>query len=612
MKLKFKHISLLAFACVSITSCDLDVIPPSDISTETFWKDEVDANSALNGVYAQLPGMDIWDEMYTDNAHSHKPWEGPYELVQTNGITAGDDFGYDYSLVRIVNNFLISVDRCNMDEKLKSRMKAEARFFRAWQYLALTTKFGKATLFEDVPEYNAPYATRNSVEEVRAYILKELGEIAERLPDEYDGSKYYEKGRITRAAALALRARAALYFGNYEEAEKSAQLVISEGHHSLFRITSLNAAQEMEAQEMEQYIDFDQYASLGISKDKFVKGLFSYENLWLGDNAGPDNPEYILTRQYMADDNNNDWARYTYIRPSQLVSGYSSYEPMQDLVDAYWQIDGKTIPAKISEEQRRKLFSDMWVKYFSKKNTNESGQVTYSSYPTSEFRKIVPTLNIKDIPYMAEFRNRDSRLYASILFPLKGWHETDFGTGFYYQWDPFKAGIDGNESYTGYSYRKLVALTPYKGANSTDDYPVIRYAEVLLTYAEARIQTTGWDESVQSALNDLRDRCGMPDVPVSITSKDEALAFVRNERRIELAAEGHRYDDIRRYGVEYCREVMNGPTYAPCGGYDVQRQEWNTYTVIDKTWGDRLMLMPIPTAAMDVNPLLKDDQNDGY
>ena len=51
MKLKFKHISLLAFACVSITSCDLDVIPPSDISTETFWKDEVDANSALNGVY---------------------------------------------------------------------------------------------------------------------------------------------------------------------------------------------------------------------------------------------------------------------------------------------------------------------------------------------------------------------------------------------------------------------------------------------------------------------------------------------------------------------------------------------------------------------------------
>ena len=75
----------------------------------------------------------------------------------------------------------------------------------------------------------------------------------------------------------------------------------------------------------------------------------------------------------------------------------------------------------------------------------------------------MPTLNIKDIPYMAEFRNGDSRLYASILFPLKGWHETDFGTGFYYQWDPFKAGIDGKlVVYRRYSYRKLVALTPYK------------------------------------------------------------------------------------------------------------------------------------------------------
>ena len=102
--------------------------------------------------------MDIWDEMYTDNAHSHKPWEGPYELVQTNGITAGNDFGYGYSTVRIANNFIINVDKCDISEGLKERMKAEARFFRAWQYLQLTTKFGKAYLFTDVPEYNAPYA----------------------------------------------------------------------------------------------------------------------------------------------------------------------------------------------------------------------------------------------------------------------------------------------------------------------------------------------------------------------------------------------------------------------------------------------------------------------
>lgn len=198
-----------------------------------------------------MPGFDIWDEMYTDNAHSHKPWEGPYELLQMNGITAGNDFGYDYSTVRIVNTFLQNIDQCDMDETLKARMKAEARFFRAWNYLQLVTRFGKAYLFEDVPEYNAPQVRCNSKEDVQAYVLKELEEIAELLPDEYNGNKFYEAGRITRAAALSVRARAALYFGNYPEAEKSAGLVISEGHHDLFYVTSLNANQQKEAQEME-------------------------------------------------------------------------------------------------------------------------------------------------------------------------------------------------------------------------------------------------------------------------------------------------------------------------------------------------------------------------
>ena len=211
MKFNIKYITFSALLCASMVSCDLDVVPPSDISTETFWKNEKDAWNGLNALYAELPGMDIWDEMYTDNAHSHKPWEGPYELVQTNGITAGNDFGYGYSTVRIANNFIINVDKCDISEGLKERMKAEARFFRAWQYLQLTTKFGKAYLFTDVPEYNAPYAKRDPAEKVQAFILSELNEIAEILPDEYDGSYLYESSRITRAAALALRARAPLF-----------------------------------------------------------------------------------------------------------------------------------------------------------------------------------------------------------------------------------------------------------------------------------------------------------------------------------------------------------------------------------------------------------------
>lgn len=585
MNLNIKNCTVLGLLAVSFTACDLEVTPPSEISTESFWKTEKDAWYGLNACYAQMSGFDIWDEMCTDNAHSHKPWEGPYESIQQSELSTSEDRGYSFSTIRIVNNFLERVDNCDMEETIKERMKAEARFFRAMSYLELTTKFGKVPLIETVMEYDAPNVPRDPVETVRAFILDELAEIATVLPDRYNGGYLQETGRITRAAALALRARAALYFGNYKEAESSAYTVIKEGHHSLFRITSLNEAQQKEADEMDQFIDFE---AKGIDKDKFVKGLFSYETLWLGANASPSNPEYILTREYMEDDNNYDWARYTYIRPSQMGSGYSSYEPMQDLVDAYWDIDGKTIRPLIPMGTRQKNFEEI---------TNEVKDLDQAQYI-----KAVPTMDLKKYAYMEEFRNRDSRLYASILFPFKGWHETDFAGGtFYYRWSPEKAGFDGNESWTGYSYRKMVALTPYQDWTSADDYPVIRYAEVLLTFAEARVVNSGWDSDVQAALNDLRDRCGMPDVPASIASKEEALEFVRNERRIELAGEGHRFDDIRRYGSAYCAKVMNGITYAP-----------NGYKVIEKKWNDRILLMPIPQSAMDLNPLLKSDQNPGY
>lgn len=608
MTFNIKKIAVFALMTTSLTACDLEVTPPSDIAAESIWKTDKDAWYGLTTCYAQLPSLDIWDEMCTDNAHSQKPWEGEFENLQMDGINANSFNFYDFSTIRVVNNFILKVDLCQMDDQLRERMKAEARLIRAYSYLDLTTKYGKVPLVKEVLDYDAPNIPRDSKEEVESYILQELAEIAEILPqrDAYDGSNMKEAGRITRGAALALRARAALYFGNFAEAESSASAVISEGHYSLFRVKELNSAQEKEAAEMEAYIDF---ASKGIDKDKFVKGLFSYESLWHSANANPKNSEYVLTREFMADDNNNDYTRYIYIRPSQLVRGYTSYAPMQDLIDAYWDVDGKTIRPLIPAEKRADNFDKMYNIVLGQNDKGED--ITIASADQKTFIANVPKLDLKGSEYMQEFRNRDSRLYASILFPFKGWHETDFGT-FYYRFFPEKCGgNDTNESWTGYNYRKLVALTPYNVQNSADDYPVIRYAEVLLTFAEAHIQNSGWDSDVTTALNDLRDRCGMPNVPVAIGSKQEALDFVRNERRIELAAEGHRFDDMRRYGKEYCAKVMTGTTYAPAV-YSKDQNKCIPYTLVEKKWGDRLMLMPIPQSAMDTNPLLRGDQNPGY
>jgi len=575
---------------LAFSSCTkkLDVFPPSDIVAENFWKTEKDAWLGLNAVYSQLPGWDGYIEMATDNAHSQKPWEGPWEALQMNAISTADDLGYDFSGIRLANNFLEKSDGCEMDDVLRERMKAEARFMRAFTYLRLTALFGKVPLITTVLPYDAEPLPRDPVDKVQQFILDELAEIAEVLPTNYSGGYLQEKGRITRAGALALRARAALYFGNFAEAEKSAGLVISEGHHSLFRINSLNAAQQKEADELDQYIDF---AAKGIDKDKFVKGLFSYEAIWHEANANPDNPEYVVTRGYIATESQSDFQRYTYIRPSQLVSGYSSFTPMQDLVDTYWDVDGKTIRPKISKDARAQ-------------NLAELNKVVSGLDQTGYIAK-VPTLNLKNYSYTTEFRNRDSRLYASILFPFKGWHETDFSGSFYFRWNTDFYN-DGNEPMTGYSWRKLTALNssfqPYAGEGwAAEDFPTIRYAEVLLTYAEARIQNVGWDPKVQEVLNDLRDRCGMPAVPSTMASNVVALDFVRNERRIELAGEGNRFFDMRRYGAAYSAEIMQGTTYAP-----------NGESVVDKSWNNRLLLMPIPQSAIDLNPLLKGDQNPGY
>ncbi|MCD8292943.1 MAG: RagB/SusD family nutrient uptake outer membrane protein [Prevotellaceae bacterium] len=577
--------------CVAslLAACNLDVVPPADMAAENFWKTEKDAWYALNSCYAELEGCMLYDECCTDNAHSHKPWEGNMEMVQQNGISASESYGdYYFGTIRVVNNFLENVETCEMDESLKERMKAEARFFRAFSYLRLTGYFGKIAIVTDVMPYDAPNVERDSEEAVHAFILKELAEIAAILPGSYAGGYLNEKGRVTRWGALGLRARAARYFGDYAEAEASAKEIMTKSGHALFRLnTPLNAVQQQEADEMDAYMD---YQAKGIDKEKFIRGLFSYEALWFDENANPSNPEYIVTREYAADPNNNDWMRYTYTiaQCMSIHEGYISYEPMQDLVDAYWDADGHTRRDDITKETRAANYAAMWADFV--ENSNDQGS----------YQAQVQETDLMQYAYMQEFRNRDSRLYASLMFPFKGWHELAGKGTLYFIYNPANFNNNGNETWSGYAFRKMVALEPYDDYNSPCDYPVIRYAEILLTFAEAHIYTTGWDNEAQEALNDLRDRCGMPQVPASL-SKEEAIEFVRNERRIELAGEGQRFHDLRRYGEAYCEKYMNGVTYSPAGDL-----------LVTKVWNPRLMLMPLPQEAIDFNPLMKNDQNPGY
>lgn len=574
------------------TGCDLDVVPPANIASETFWQTEKDAWYNLNSIYSKtVPGVGAYTDCFSDDVYCQYNWESSGSVYVQNGLSALNDVGWNFESIRAVNVFLSQVDNCTMDEDLKKRYKAEARALRAWSYLSMTLDFGKVPIITDVLAYDAENVPRDEVSKVREFIMSELSAATADLPASYSGGYPNEKGRITKYAVIALQARAALYFGDYVTAESLAKEVMDNGGYSLFRVTSLSAEQQKEADEMDLYVDFDTY---GIDKDKFVKGMYSFEALWFNENGMVDNPEFIMTRQYASTGSwdYQEMTRYTSMRPNQL-GGWSSVTPTQNLVDAYWSADGKSKPSLPDKTTRADAYKQ--VKADLDAYTPPAGRPKFLAFVAEK----IASKELTKYKYIEEFRNRDSRLYVSILMPFKSWYETNYGNDFAYEW--IKGG--NNESKTGFNFRKMLVLENDPGNNgqATGDYPCIRYAEILLIYAEARTYTTGYDGEVQAALNQLRDRCGMPEVPTSL-SKDEAIEFIRNERRIELAAEGFRPYDLVRYETEYVKKYMDNVDLTMPDGE----------LIITMKWDERMRLRPLPQTAIDVNPLLKDDQNPGY
>jgi hypothetical protein len=163
---------------------------------------------------------------------------------------------------------------------------------------------------------------------------------------------------------------------------------------------------------------------------------------------------------------------------------------------------------------------------------------------------------------------------------------------------------------TGFNVEKYIDASDVTTPTNTGiNFILMRYAEVLLIYAEAKIELNQIDESVYSAINEVRQR---PDVnmPVIATGKTqtELREIVRHERLVELAFEGRRFFDIRRWKI--AGDVMPGKvygmTYSDTNG-DLQTVEvtaWMNY------WDDRNYLWPVPQEERDLNPQL--EQNTGW
>jgi hypothetical protein len=521
----------------------LNQSPNDQLSTQNFFKNSNDALLALNGCYGYLDGDQtiIYNDAMSDNAYAQYPWESNATDVAAGNITVNLDQGYGnrYIGIRRFNYFLANVDKVTMDPALKKRYTAEVKFLRAFSYFNLTTIFGPVPLIvTDLSDPEAAKIAPAPQADVIKFVMKELADAAPDLPASYAGGLGNEFGRVTKGATLALRARAGLYFQDYASAAADAKSVMGM-NYKLFTV---------EPSSTDLSVDYSNLVDFQDAQDKarFYKGLASYtEQYW---SANEQNSEIILTSQYA--ENINPTRITTWLFPA-IYNGWSSVTPTQELVNAYGDRKGNVATNLPTPQQRAANYNN-------------------GAY-TAQF--------------LSEFKNRDTRLYASILFPGNKIYINNSVSTF--AWG--KGG--NNNSKTGYNFRKLADPNHIQEQNGDNNAPLIRFAEVLLTFAEAQNELAGPSTDVYNAIDQLHERVGMADVDRTLYASKESLRkLILNERRIELAGEGQRFWDIRRLNV--ASAVM----------HDVR--DISNELAQARVWQDKFKLFPYPTTATDRNPNL--------
>jgi starch-binding outer membrane protein, SusD/RagB family len=272
------------------------------------------------------------------------------------------------------------------------------------------------------------------------------------------------------------------------------------------------------------------------------------------------NREVILDVQHVE----NDYPLRLGIFPPQSAGGWWSVNPTQKLVDSYEMSNGKTIDD-----------------------------------PASGYNPEDP------------YKNRDPRLMATIIVPGSMYLGSYFDP-----LNPASRDYYAAYNYTGYAVRKYITnLSDYADRWNTGlNIPVIRYAEVLLMLAEAKIELNQVDESVYDAINQVRKRAGMPEADRTVYAGQEKMReLVRRERRVELAIEGLRFFDVQRWRIG---SEMNGPVYGSRLG-TVDPATGKLTLTADRILSERRVfdesknyLWPIPQREIDINS--KITQNPGY
>lgn len=232
-------------------------------------------------------------------------------------------------------------------------------------------------------------------------------------------------------------------------------------------------------------------------------------------------------------------------------------------------------------------------------------------YPTQNLVSAYERIDGEDIDMTNPYYNLDKRFYQSIIYHGSNWEDNEISMLENLD-DPSKNGNfkpEIGKARCGYGPKKFIEELPtttnlYGGYAQSNNFPYFRYAEILLNYAEARNEAISIpDESVYNAVNEIRNRAGLNDLPDDLT-KDEMRDIIKNERRLELLLEEHRFYDLRRWKDG---DVLNQPIM---GMRVIQENGVIRYVieqVEERVFTGNNYFLPIPLKEQERNPLLKEE-----
>lgn len=515
----------------------LDKSPTDILGEAQLWKDPGLVLSLLGNLYNRyydIETIENWTSMVNFN-DAFPSANGEYGRVQNVDWGYGDWGTWDYGYIRDMNLF---IEKCEAADKLsdgdKSRFLAEARFLRAAYYFELVKRMGGVPLITKSESYDFSgdptylQHPRSKESEIYDFVISEAEAIKDILP-----STPNEKSRATKAAALAMESRAALYAGSIAKYGGNTPLVTLPGNEigipadkaNGYYTTALKAAKEI------------------IDGQAGAYGLYNKKPDDLSDNFAA----------LFTDKSNN--AEVIFVEDYKLQSG---------------KVHGYTLsnqPRSTAEEQEGgRLNPSLNLALQFEKLDN-----TFAPFTTKSGANYVYYTNPADI-----FAGRDARLAGTILLPgttFKGkpvdiWAgiqlpdgstvtadvlgATKEVNGVKMQVVGFDGPINGYEfsAQTGFYVRKYLdpaVGSGQRGVNSEVWFVRYRFGELLLNAAEAAFEL-GDKVTAKDYLNTLRARAGLI---TPLVAADVTFNRIVHERRVELAFEGHFFLDMKRWRLAH-------------------------------------------------------------